>query len=303
MDTKFNVSNLIKQGLVKKKEYTEGPYKGLSVLKYSRKVFYNNLWNTDSRLLDCRGTVIDKGGNIVVYPFTKIFNYQENGTLVNRDKLVVAPRKMNGFLGVASNYNGQLLVSTTGTLDSEYAMLAREVILNTCENFIPREGLTYMFEICHESDPHIIEEECGAYLIGMRKNYIGSELFTEEDLDYHAKYYGFKRPLCVVGRFSDILELSKHVDHEGFMTRDFETQETLCKLKSNYYLSKKAIMRLGEVKVEDMYNNPEKFKQRIDEEFYSVVDFIVSTIDTQEWKNYNDQQRREIIETYFKEKY
>ena len=36
---KLNVQDLIDLGLVIKKSYTEGIYKGLSVLKYHRKVF------------------------------------------------------------------------------------------------------------------------------------------------------------------------------------------------------------------------------------------------------------------------
>lgn len=86
MDTKFNVDDLIQEGLVKKKAYTEGKYKGLSVLKYDRKVFFNNLWNKDKRLLDCRGIVVDENNNIISYPFTKVFNLFENGTKVERDK-------------------------------------------------------------------------------------------------------------------------------------------------------------------------------------------------------------------------
>ena len=70
---KFCVADLIEQGLVKKKTYNSGVFEGLSVLKYSKKVFYNNLWNKDKRLLDCRGIVVDSEDNIVVWPFTKVF--------------------------------------------------------------------------------------------------------------------------------------------------------------------------------------------------------------------------------------
>ena len=65
--------------------------------------------------------------------------------------------------------------------------------------------------------------------------------------------------------------------------------------------SKKAIMRLGQAKVDDMFDNPEKFKQRIDEEFYGITDFIVKTVNKEQWKSYNDQQRRAFIEKYFEE--
>ena len=75
---KFHVEGLVEQGLVKKKTYKDGEFSGLSVLKYSRKVFYDNLWNKDKRLLDCRGMVVDSDDNIVVWPFTKVFNLYEN---------------------------------------------------------------------------------------------------------------------------------------------------------------------------------------------------------------------------------
>ena len=45
----------------------------LKVVKYKRKVFYNNLWTPELEL--CRGLVLDTNDNIVALPFTKIYNY------------------------------------------------------------------------------------------------------------------------------------------------------------------------------------------------------------------------------------
>lgn len=296
---KFNVDNLIEQGLVKKKTYTTGEFEGLSVLKYSKKVFYNNLWNKDKRLLDCRGMVVDSEDNIIVWPFTKVFNLYENNTKVDRDKIVIAPHKINGFMCAVSIYNGKPLYSTTGSLDSEFAKMAKEVIQGQmCKDESFEEGRTYLFEICHPSDPHIVEEEFGAYLIGIRCHKTKA-MFPEWILDPIANEMGFSRPKFNIAAFSGILEESKICKHEGFMVIDYVTGETLCKLKSNHYLSKKAIMRLGQAKVEDMFDNPDKFKQRIDEEFFSLTDFIVKTVDKDQWKSYNDQQRRAFIEKYF----
>ena len=67
--------DLIQQKLVTKREYTDGNYTGLSVFKYSRSVFYNNSWNNDPRLVECRGIVLDSSDKIITYPFTKVFNY------------------------------------------------------------------------------------------------------------------------------------------------------------------------------------------------------------------------------------
>ena len=300
---KFCVDDLVLQGLVKKKTYTSGRFEGLSVLKYSKKVFYNNLWNRDKRLLDCRGMVVDSEDNVIVWPFTKVFNLYENNTKLDRDKIVIAPRKINGFMCAVSIYNGKPIYSTTGSLDSEFAKMAKEVIedqLTVSDTNYFKDGCTFIFEICHQDDPHIVSEDIGAYLIGIRVHKTG-KMLSEQCLDSYAEFGGFYRPEVQIAQFDYINKLSNSCKHEGFMIIDYETGETLCKLKSNHYLSKKAIMRLGQAKVDDMFDNPEKFKQRIDEEFYGITDFIVKTVDKEQWKSYNDQQRRAFIERYFKE--
>ena len=300
MDIKFNADDLVEKGLVTKKTYAEGEFKGLSVYKYSRKVFFDNLWGLDERLKDCRGIVVDGNYNIVSYPFTKVFNYLENGTKVDRDHIVVCPQKMNGFLGVASNYKGKLFVSTTGSLDSDYAKLAKEVITKQDPNFLPKEGLTYMFEICDPSDPHIIKENAGAFLIGVRENYLGSELASEAYLDIVCKKdTKFFRPMIKTMPFDLILRESKSCKHEGFMIRDYYTGETLCKLKSRFYLQKKALQRIGKTKANEMFDNSVKFKEKLDEEFYGLFDFLIDNYTKQEYFSLKEQERSELIFKYF----
>jgi len=46
---------------------------GIYVLKYKKKVFYDNLWN--DYIAECRGSIVDADFNLVSYPFTKIYNY------------------------------------------------------------------------------------------------------------------------------------------------------------------------------------------------------------------------------------
>ena len=43
--------------------------------------------------------------------------------------------------------------------------------------------------------------------------------------------------------------------------------QALCKLKSTFYLNKKALQRCGKQKADAMFNNPEAFKEKLDEEF------------------------------------
>lgn len=291
--TSLNVDDLIQKELVQKKTYTDGDLKNLSVVKYTRKVFFNQLWNEDKRLLDCRGTVIDNNNNIIMLPFTKVFNYKENNTYINHDRLVTCPRKINGFLGIAKIHNNKKIIGTTGSLDSDFTKLAAKHI----HNIIP--NLTMMFEICDPSDPHIVPEKAGAYLIGARKSELNSPLLRESELDLIAIKLGYLRPEVVTKTFGEILEDVKYSKNEGFMVRDAITEEVLCKIKSPYYLTTKSLARIGSKVTEVLFNNTKAFKQRIDEEFYELVDFIVANYTKEEWHGFSEYFRRTIIENFF----
>lgn len=296
---KFNVDDLIEKGLVKKKTYTSGKYAGLSVLKYSRKVFYDNLWSVDNRLLETRGIVVDEDDNVIVLPFKKVFNLGENYTKVDPDLYVVCPRKINGFMAAATITDKYgLIISTTGTLDSEYAELARKWIeKGHTSKMIPKH--TYLFEICDKSDPHVVSEDEGAYLIGVRKICLGDKyLLPECIVGFEAATLNYERPNVWEGKFKD---LPLDVKHEGYMVRDAATGLTLCKVKSKHYLSKKALQRVGKSKASKMWNNPELFKQQLDEEFYEVFDKILDTFTQEEYLNFDEQERRLWLENYFEE--
>lgn len=289
---------LIEAGLVKQKRYDNG----LSVFKYSRKVFYDRLWDTDPLLLEARGIVLNDAGEKVIWPFTKVFNHMENGTDCELDRTVCVVRKVNGFMAAARIYEGELIVSTTGSLDSDFAVLARKWIeeLNVGEM---RTNLTYLFEICDPSDPHIIEEVPGAYLIGARLMQNGYPMAHEYQLDDLAQEIGAVRPEWEYMTFREAHEKAEKCKHEGFMIRDGvdDVGHTIMKIKSPHYLAKKFLMRMGAKKVDAMFEDKEEFLKSIDEEFYSVVHYITRWHDAEGWKAKTDQERREVIEMYFHE--
>jgi hypothetical protein len=291
---KLNVDDLIEKGLVNKKNYTSGIYTGLSVLKYTKQVFWKNLWHLDERLLECRGTVVDEEDNVVVLPFKKVFNLGELPYTLDPEMEVIIPEKVNGFMAAATMTKKYgLIISTTGTLDSEYAVLAKKWIdRGNVELF--DFGYTYLFEICDNSDPHIVKEGEGAYLIGLRDTMYGS-LTTENTLDSRAKKLNYKRPSVVKVKFKDIPTTEK----EGFMVIDATTGGVLCKLKSPFYLAKKALMRMGKKRCSLMFNNTQEFRKQIDEEFYNLLDFILATYSEQDYNDLTETQRRNLFEEYF----
>lgn len=289
----FKVDDLIEQGLVKKKVYTDGKYKGLSVLKYARKVFYDNLWSIDERLLECRGVVVDEDWNVIVLPFKKVFNYGENGTTVDPEREVICPRKVNGFmLSVTYNKNYGYIVSTTGSLDSDFVKLGEQWLETLDKGALSEEGITHIFEVCDKSDPHIVDEQEGIYLIGRRSHTTG-KLYPEMFLNGFAEVVGCKRPELWKGCFKD---LPINIKHEGFMVRDYFHEDTLCKIKSRHYLINKFFSRVGASKLNTIYSA--SFKEQVDEEYYPLQEFIIGNYSKKVWSDKCEQERLQICKEF-----
>ena len=175
---KLEIKNWVEKNprLVKMRE--SEAYPGLFVLKYTKRVFYDDLWNRF--LEECRGTVIDKDFNVISRPFTKVYNYgvEKNAPKLKDDVEVDAYRKI-------------------------------------CEKY---PNLTFMFECVHKNDPHIIPEKEGMYLIGYREKdwdspvKIDPQLLTVLGIQLGClPVAGFR---TTVG---NLLKLVKDVRHEGFV--------------------------------------------------------------------------------------
>lgn len=289
--------------LIIRKESARFP--GLYVEKYTKSVFWDNLWSKNPDLVESRGVVKDASGNVVIRPFTKIFNRGENGTDIDRDETVLAVQKINGFMACATfvecvGGHGQVVVSTTGSLDSDYVTLAERYLLNNnveeyiIKNHGPARPMTYLFEICAPEDPHIVPETEGAWLIGARcvADHLPyfSSIFKEEALDKVATEMGVHRPLWKEWRFSDLVQIMPRVRHEGFCVYGQQSRTAL-KMKSPYYLALKAAARIKDITSLD--------KRRVDEEFYPIIDRLVAMGDA--FNVLEEQVRLDLVRTMIQE--
>jgi hypothetical protein len=279
-------------------------FPGLYVLKYKKSVFYNNTW--DDFLEHCRGTIVDKDFNLVSYPFQKIYNYgiEKRAPKLDANTLVTAYRKVNGFMASVTWHNGDVLVSTTGSTDSDYVTMAKEMMLKhmswedwtievCCAN-----GLTLLFECVHPNDPHIIPEKAGMYFLGYRENSWDSEVkgfgvdVANQWSDYAKNVLNCYFPEYYVIPIQEMMEKVKNVQHEGFV---FYTAENVCsKVKTPHYLTQKWVAR-----------NPntdklmsENIKQSIDEEYYPLIDAIRENI--VEYTAMNEQDRLAWVRQFLK---
>jgi len=285
------------------------PYDNVFVLKYSPKVFYKYLW--EGTFEECRGTLVDKDLNIVSRPYTKIFNHDEKfAPKFDDDEICLVSDKINGFMCAVTWHNDMVLVSTTGTTDSDFAKVAREEVMKvTNENmFKDHSDYTFIFEVCTKEDRHIIEEDLGVYLldvrlkkwdtpnIGLGSNEIACLRLTTQYRNEDNFNDSFKLPKHWMYKFGEIESILKTYKREGFVVTSLDKTRQV-KMKSPYYLTSKFLAKLNNNNVELLLSNPQKCKARIDEEFYPIVDYLNENLD--HFKTLDNFNKAMYVQAYF----
>ena len=256
---------------------------GIFVLKYKKKVFYDNLWN--DYIAECRGSIVDADFNLVAYPFTKIYNYgiEKEAPKLNKEEMVTAFRKVNGFMVACTWYNGDVLVSTTGSTDSDYVGYAKEMMLTHAPwadwqmafSTNDMQGMTVMFECIHPSDPHIVPEKAGMYVLGYRENQWDSKVgHSETVLDIMGGVFKCYVPECYHVTVGELKQMAKECRHEGFVF--YHADGRSAKIKSPYYLTSKWVAR--NPRTDKLVDTKRDIKQNLDEEYYPLVDAIRANI-------------------------
>ena len=275
--------SLVQRGLATKKVHGD-----FSTYKYSRKVMYDYLWEKEPLTLECRGhTYFNPTGELVLAAPRKTFNYLENGNFKDLplDTQVDAFRKYNGFLANARMFNGELIVGTTGTLTSSFAEEARRLILKS--NYRVESQLTTQFEIISAGDPHVVDDG-----------------FVDQAVPLQCRLDGGKTiPNSVIRdnytTLSNMLKYAKSAKHEGWMLHfDYQGQRHIMKLKTDYYVNKKKIMRATDLKVSQMFNG-NSFHKDMPVQWQDVVETIKYNFTEETWKSFTDQERRTYIEEIY----
>lgn len=292
--------------------YKSNDTETLRIYKYGKKVFFNNLWHLNPLLNRARGLVLDANGQIIQHPFTKVFNFNENGSGLDipNDKKVIAATKENGFLGCITKWNNELLITTTGSFDSDFTNYIKDFIMNknfehyesrlysNLMKYLSNNDQTLMFEVIHPSDPHIIKyesHEMGLKLIGARGKGFEDKELPEEKLDEIGKLINVKRPPWFEIEYGTLKDLVRDSNLEGYMVRDIDSQDTLLKFKTPYYLTTKFIGRMSASNINFMYSNPNKFKENVDEEYYDLVDLITTSVSKEDFLSHDSIEKISIV--------
>jgi len=279
-------------------------YPGLFVLRYHRRVFFDGLWN--DYLEECRGTVVDRDFNPIVRPFTKIYNHgiEDRAPVFQPDDQVMAYDKVNGFMCAVTVYNGELIVSTTGSLDSDFVKMAEDMIYKTADLNAIKEAcegglITLLFECVHPNDPHIIPEPPGLYLLGYRENHWGSSMnhlaseYAGSLLKEIADNAKVNYVLYSVTTVADLEKSMLTSRREGVVF--YHPDGRAAKIKTKWYLAQKFVAR--NPRTDKLLT--QKAYEILDEEYYPLLAAIRENI--QEFTDLDEQARltwcRNFLET------
>lgn len=283
--------NLVNQGYAIKSENGN-----LVTFKYARKVMFDKLWDKIPGVRECRGHTYDKNtGELILLPFEKYFNYGENGTWNNipLDTIVYMYQKYNGYMAAAAMRNDKLIVGTTGSTKSDFAIRAKELILENkllhtlFVNSAFSSSSTILLEILDEKDQHIIgrTEDNTAKLLAVRNIYQSSQVRSPEFI-------------CTL---QEALNEVKVGVCEGWVvefTGSFGKQT--CKLKTDYYVGKKALMRANKEKVRRMFEDTEEYSVTLPARWRRAPEVIIGAYGSPElWIETPEQDRRKFLEGYF----
>ncbi|MFL1706703.1 RNA ligase [Campylobacter sp. MOP7] len=279
-------------------------YPELSTYKYTQDVFWNKRF--DRAMIELRGLVLDGDFNMVVRPFNKVFNLSErmekDSTFpykISPETEICAMKKINGFLGCATyvssekfdgkSFNNRVLYSTTGFLDSSFAQLAESRLSGLEPLFKALPNHTFMFEVVDPSDPHIIEEVPGVYLLACRNVENGLLLNHDELKEIAQEFLNLIDDFFILGveraKWGEIEKKIPFLRHEGFVIYDKDMKDILFKVKTPYYLITKFFGRFnGSVGFLNKLKNATldsgfMSQNNIDEEYFPLITFLKDNVD------------------------
>jgi hypothetical protein len=132
-------------------------------------------WNQTTRM--ARGLLVTSKQKVVARPFEKYFGPEGNGSIVPKLDWHTADmwtEKLDGTMIVASNFEGQLVLSTKASFESPQIDAAHKL---WPKNILPHPGQTWVLEYFGYDNPHVVPYQSPAQLalLAVRDNWTGVE--------------------------------------------------------------------------------------------------------------------------------
>lgn len=265
------IEEYVDEGLITARPHPRLP---LRVLNYTKQCQYGNLWNWFTT--QARGLVVDESGNIVARGFDKFFNLEEHGSLDLPTSSFVAYDKLDGSLIIAFRYEGEVVVCSRGSFESDHAYWAQEII-DEAEWDGPSYGCSACFELIHPDNRIVVDYGDMRDLV-----YLGHRSFTGEDW-----WFPEDTPFPAAERFlvGSVDQLPHRSNAEGFVLH--WPNGFRVKVKYDDYVEiHRAVFGLTERKVLDAVRRGENhdLRAKLPEEFHDWYDGIIKRV----WREFLD---------------
>jgi len=168
----------------------------LSIFKYTENCVNEDRWNTTNRL--CRGIIFSSDGTLVARPIPKFFNINERAeTDINALPWSVEHEiweKVDGSCGILYFWNNKWQLATPGSLNSEQANYATNVLL-------PRYNIdklpissTLILEIVYPENQIVVDYKGEQFLSLLTIIDLNGKEWHRNRIDQLASQAGFRRP-------------------------------------------------------------------------------------------------------------
>lgn len=147
------LDGLIEAGMVTKRGHQSLP---LDIYNYTQAAQFTPIAQWTPAMYDCRGLILDREHNIVGRPFRKFWNYEQVLDQIPAAERFNVWEKMDGSLGIVCKYQGNLVVATRGSFDSEQAKRLGVMMVTRYHSFDPGE-FTYLFEIIYPENRIVVD--------------------------------------------------------------------------------------------------------------------------------------------------
>jgi RNA ligase len=278
------------------------PHLPLTVLNYTAKAQYERMW--DGVTMRCRGLVVDNRGKIVANCMPKFFNYGEPAAEnIKLDGPVEVTDKLDGSMGEIAFYQGELIVATRGSFESDQAKFAYNHIVNNPEYYhsfkvLCGDSVTAIVEIIYPENRIVLDygEVRDVVLIGaIANNQLsnGRQLWIPADQIY--SWPGPKVEKFSANTFEDALRIPPRTNKEGVVVYFKKTGDRLKIKQEDYIIAHRFISNLTPKNIwEQLYSGKtvEDMLEIAPDEFHDLVREIAGSL----IKSYADLLRATSVE-------
>lgn len=143
--------------LIARKMISARPHPSLPLIiyNYTAAAQHTPMAEWTEAMKDCRGLILDVSGEVVGRPFRKFWNYEQVLDQIPSEPFTVW-EKLDGSLGIACQYAGELVCATRGSFESDQAKWFGEYLRRHHGAWLPTD-VTYLFEIVFPENRIVVD--------------------------------------------------------------------------------------------------------------------------------------------------